>query len=33
LAEWLQHGPPMAEVKTISHVPFAGICPNRFTTD
>jgi hypothetical protein len=30
-AEWLQHGPPMAEVKTVSHVPFAGICPTRFT--
>ena len=32
LAEWLQQGPPMAEVKTVSHVPFAGICPDRFTT-
>ncbi len=32
LAQWLQQGPPMAEVKTVSHVPFAGICPDRFTT-
>jgi len=32
LAEWLQHGPPMAQVKSVSRVPFAGICPDRFTT-
>ncbi len=32
LAEWLHHGPPMAKVKNVSHVPFEGICPNRFTT-
>jgi len=32
LAEWLQQGPPMAEVKTVSRVPFAGIAPDRFTT-
>jgi acylphosphatase len=32
LAEWLQHGPPMAKVKTVSPVPFEGICPDRFTT-
>jgi acylphosphatase len=32
LAEWLQHGPPMAQVKSVSSVPFAGICPDRFTT-
>jgi acylphosphatase len=32
LAEWLQHGPRMAEVKTVSNVPFARICPDRFTT-
>ena len=32
LAEWLQNGPPMAEVKTVSRVPFAGIAPDRFTT-
>ncbi|MBT8053791.1 MAG: acylphosphatase [Xanthomonadales bacterium] len=32
LAEWLQHGPPMAQVKTVSKVPFAGVCPDRFTT-
>jgi acylphosphatase len=32
LAEWLQHGPPMAEVKSVSPVPFEGLCPDRFTT-
>ena len=32
LAEWLQHGPPLAEVKTVSRVPFEGMCPDRFTT-
>jgi len=32
LAEWLHHGPPMATVKSVSRVPFEGICPNRFTT-
>ena len=32
LAEWLQRGPPMAEVKTVSPVPFEGICPGGFTT-
>jgi acylphosphatase len=32
LAEWLKQGPPMAEVESICHVPFAGICPDRFTT-
>lgn len=33
LAEWLKHGPPMAKVSAVSRVPFAGICPDRFTTD
>jgi len=32
LAEWLQHGPPMATVKSVSRAPYAGICPDRFTT-
>lgn len=32
LAQWLHHGPPMAEVSSVSRVPFAGICPDRFTT-
>jgi acylphosphatase len=32
LSEWLHHGPPMANVKSVSRVPFEGICPNRFTT-
>jgi len=32
LDEWLQHGPPMAQVKTVSHEPFEGDCPRRFTT-
>ena len=32
LAEWLQRGPPMAEVKTVSPVPFEGVCPGGFTT-
>jgi acylphosphatase len=32
LAEWLQHGPPLAEVKAVCRVPFDGICPDRFTT-
>lgn len=32
LAEWLHHGPPMAKVNNVSHVPFEGICPRRFTT-
>jgi len=32
LAEWLQQGPPMANVKTVSPVPFEGVCPDRFTT-
>lgn len=33
LAQWLQHGPPMANVKSVSRVPFAGICPDGFTTE
>jgi len=33
LAEWLKHGPPMAKVKSVSRVPFAGICPDQFTTE
>ena len=32
LREWLQDGPPMAQVKSVSGVPFEGVCPNRFTT-
>jgi acylphosphatase len=33
LAEWLRHGPPMAKVQSVSRVPFAGICPDQFTTE
>lgn len=32
LKEWLHDGPPMAQVKSVSGVPFEGVCPNRFTT-
>ena len=33
LAQWLKHGPPMAKVTSVSHVPFAGIFPVSFTTE
>ena len=32
LAEWLHQGPPMASVTSVTRVPFAGVCPDRFTT-
>ena len=32
LAEWLQQGPPMAQVRSVSVMVHAGDCPERFST-
>ena len=32
LAEWLQQGPPMAQVRSVAGMAYAGDCPERFTT-
>jgi acylphosphatase len=32
LAGWLRHGPPMAQVRSVTEMAFEGECPDRFTT-
>jgi acylphosphatase len=32
LAEWLQDGPPMAQVTRVIQTAYEGDCPGRFTT-
>lgn len=32
LAEWLHHGPPMAQVRYVTREEFRGECPPRFST-
>jgi acylphosphatase len=32
LAEWLQQGPPMARVRSVAQMAYAGDCPERFST-
>jgi acylphosphatase len=32
LAEWLQQGPPMAQVRSVEGVAYTGDCPERFST-
>ena len=32
LADWLRHGPPMAQVQSVSAESWAGDCPDHFST-
>jgi acylphosphatase len=32
LAEWLQQGPPTAQVRSVAEMAYAGDCPERFST-
>ena len=32
LAEWLRHGPPMSQVRSVTDTAFDGDCPERFST-
>ena len=32
LAEWLGHGPPMAQVRSVTETTYVGKCPDGFAT-
>ena len=32
LAEWLHHGPPMAQVRSVTEMVYEGDCPGHFST-